>query len=122
VWQLIGEEVVAAVIGDRVGAAVVGDKVGATWNSGSAQIQAVLNSYMLISLHTYGIKRCQPLGRHQHSYTTNPKQQPPSNKSSSAVDHSNPAEHFLISVLSYPIQQQRSSIINIVFGHHSLTV
>ena len=30
--------------------------------------------------------------------------------------HSSPAECFLISVLSYPIQQQRSSTINIVLG------
>jgi hypothetical protein len=36
--------------------------------------------------------------------------------------HSSPAVHFLISVLSYSIQQQRSSTINIVLGHHSLTV
>jgi hypothetical protein len=35
---------------------------------------------------------------------------------------SSPAEHFLISVLNYPIQQQRSSTINIVLGHHSLIV
>jgi hypothetical protein len=36
--------------------------------------------------------------------------------------HSSPAVHFLISVLSYSIQQQRSSTINIVLGHNSLTV
>jgi hypothetical protein len=87
VWQLIGEEVVAAVIGDRVGAAVVGDKVGATWNSGSAQIQAVLNLYMLISLHYVWNKAVPTIGEGISTVTQpTPSSNHLSNKSSSAVD------------------------------------